>query len=92
MKNVMRSMLETQWTPDQALVWAKKCWIDQARWPSRRFRVEGGRAGNSRLLGKSAAENACALYGGIVVELIPGRRAYLLDRDGIKMEVYESAK
>jgi hypothetical protein len=37
-----RRMIETQWTRDEAVAWAREQFELKARWPARRFRVEGG--------------------------------------------------
>ncbi len=65
-------MRESMWTADEALAWARE--HEHGRWPRRRFRVEGGAMGNSRLLGKKAAQRAAREYGGHVHELIPTER------------------
>jgi len=54
------------------------------KWPNRkRWRVEGSRGGNSRMLMKDTATAACARYGGKVVEVIPS--IPLAERQAAKM-------
>jgi hypothetical protein len=54
------------------------------KWPNRkRWRVEGSRAGNSRLLMNHTAVATCARYGGKVVEVIP--MIPLAERQAAKM-------
>lgn len=63
-----RAMKEAyQWTTVEALEWARK----MKCWPSRRFRLEGSLAGNSRLVKWNLATEMQRSYGGTVVELIP---------------------
>lgn len=66
-----RQLQESTWTKEEALAWARKVRASGRSWPGWRFRVEGSRAGNSRLLGKKAAEQTQAKYGGVLVEVIP---------------------
>lgn len=67
MSREMDWLAESGWTAEQALAWAKS----KEHWPTRRWRVEGSRAGNSRLLHKKTADHTRLKYGGSVVELIP---------------------
>lgn len=69
-----RHALEAQMTQAQAIAWAHGQREKSGRWPSRRFRVEKSRGGNSRLLGATAARNTQKKYGGKVVELIPAAK------------------
>jgi hypothetical protein len=55
------------WDAKKALAWARS----KKHWPKRRWRLEGSRAGNSRLLRETQAINMKSLYGGTIVELIP---------------------
>jgi len=64
-------MLEAQWSLSEALEWAVGEHELSGRWPSRRFRVEGGAGGNTGLLAMQAAKNAHAQFGGELVEVIP---------------------
>ena len=59
------------WDADAALKWASGL----RHWPSRRFRVEGSRAGNSKLVCERDAIGMRIQYGGEVVELVPSARA-----------------
>lgn len=66
--NQSRAMEEAYaWTAADALAWAKGL----KSWPRRRWRLEGSRAGNSRLLRETQAINMQQLYGGERIELIP---------------------
>lgn len=57
------------WDGDAAMQWAS----EQRTWPTRRYRVEGSRAGNSRLVTFGTAVNLQKAYGGEIVELIEKR-------------------
>lgn len=61
---------EAQWTHREALNWAVDRFYSIG-WPRRRFRVESGTGGNSRLTTKTAAQRLQARVGGSVVEVIP---------------------
>lgn len=71
------SQLEASMSSAQALLWAAEWHVVHGRWPDRRWRVEGGRGGPSRMLTLKTAQRAVAQYGGRIVELVPSRRAYL---------------
>lgn len=64
---------QARWTAEEAMAWAWERHKAVGQWPAFRFRVEGGPAGNSRLLTKKAAERAHAAnhFKGAIVELIP---------------------
>lgn len=72
---MMRATEEAMWTREQAAEWAAK----QSKWPlMRRFRLEGSRAGNSRLVTKIHGDSLKSQYGGTLVELLdppPPRRS-----------------
>jgi len=59
-------MEESQWTTKQAVAWARGL----RHWPSRRFRVEKSRAGNSRLISARLADEMKGRYGGEIIEMI----------------------
>lgn len=69
------------WDAAAATKWAKGL----KRWPKRRFRVEGSRAGNSRLVGEETAKVIRSKHGGQVVELIPPAKSI------VRKSVYEVA-
>lgn len=64
-----RAMLESMWTAEEATAWD----AGLKRPTTRRYRLEGSRAGNSRLVSLKSAEKLKAEFGGEVVELIPPR-------------------
>lgn len=68
-----RNLLEAQIRPDEAVAWAQARYKKTGNWPSKRFRVEGSRAGSSKLLTRVEAEVTSKQYGGTVVELIPAK-------------------
>jgi hypothetical protein len=68
-----RRALETTITKEAALAEALEYLENTARWPSRRFRVEGSRVGSSYLLTKKRAESTQRQMGGLVVEVISER-------------------
>jgi hypothetical protein len=68
-----RRALETSMTREEAIAQPHKKLANTNKWPSRRFRVEGSRAGNSYLLTKKRAESMQRQMGGVVVELIHER-------------------
>ena len=72
----LQAIREAQFTEEEALEWAESYYREYQFWPRRRFRVEGGPAGNSRLLTKSAALTAKYRYGGTIVQLICEARYY----------------
>lgn len=77
MKNerAARYVVESTWTAEEALAWAREQYAAKGRWPSRRFRVDGAMGGSSRLLGPLAAARTRRTYGGWLVELIPRKAA-----------------
>lgn len=64
-----RAMQEAQWTPADALGWA----AEQAKWPTRRFRVES-QGVKSRLLTEGMANSVRNLRGGVIIVMIPKNR------------------
>jgi hypothetical protein len=67
MSRALQYVAESTWTAEEAMAWARS----KKNWPTRRFRVEGSYAGNSRLLPKKLAERTREKYGGKLVEVIP---------------------
>jgi len=64
--------LEAMWTYAQAMAWAESFWPS---WPARRWRVEGGRGGASRMLTQRKGEELQRRVGGRLVEVIPAKKA-----------------
>lgn len=64
---LLRAMAESVWTAEEAIAWAEGL----SRWTTRRYRLEGSRAGNSRLVTLWHVKALKAEYGGEIVELIP---------------------
>lgn len=84
-----RAMHEATMTKEQALEWARK----QIEWPARRFRVEGTKAGPSRLVHRDTAQKIVHQYGGKMVELIhPWKREYALRQQKIAKHVAKAKK
>lgn len=69
LKRTNADAFESSSTREQANAYLKQRYDDAGRVPGRRWRVEGGAAGNSRFLTKKAAETTLAKYGGELVEL-----------------------
>ena len=59
-----------------AIEWAEQYVRDHGVWPKRRWRVEGSRAGMSRLLTHRKAKETQAEYGGEIVKLLSSSREY----------------
>lgn len=80
-----RNMREAQWTQEQAQAWVNGTWERSRSWTTRRYRVEGARGGNSRLLTLAAAEATQGRYGGKIVELIGPWPKPPTDADGKRL-------
>ncbi len=70
------AMREAQWTKAEAVKWARGL----RHWPSRRYRVEGSRAGPSRLVSNYIAQTLVSEYGGKIVEIL-GHAGYEMARN-----------
>jgi len=69
-------MIESQWTEEEAQAWASSL----KRATSRRFRLEGSLAGNSRLVSETQVHQLKTRFGGEIVELILRREPRLSKR------------
>lgn len=69
LKRTNADAFESSSTREQANAYLKQRYDDTGRAPGRRWRVEGGAAGNSRFLTKKTAEATLKKYGGELVEL-----------------------
>ena len=67
MRRAQTDAWEAQATRDELVEWARQ----QERWPGRRFRVEGSRAGTSALTTEACASRLQTRCGGRVVTVIP---------------------
>ena len=77
-----RYAVESVLTPHEMLSIALERFRETGKWySSRRFRVEGSPAGNSRLLTLKAANKVKARFGGEVVEVIPTRQDLAVQRN-----------
>ncbi len=68
--------LEAQLDREQAVIWAENYYRKHGAWPLRRWRVEGSRVGNSRLLTEKEADRTSEQYGGQTILLIYDREIY----------------
>jgi ribosomal protein L32 len=71
------AVAESLLSDEGAIAWAAEEHKLSKRWPTRRWRVDTQHVGNSRLLGRPAAERTHRRYGGELRELIPSYAAYL---------------
>jgi hypothetical protein len=76
LKKLNQRMLESMWTPEEALKWAEEYYEEHHRWPTRRWRIETVGM-SSRLMVRKMAEATRAAYGGDMLEIIPSRKEYL---------------
>ncbi len=80
------AIMEARLDRDGAIGWAERYHAEQGRWPTRRFRVEGSRVGNSRLLRQGEASAMAERYGGELVELVPSPEEYRQYCDAVGRE------
>lgn len=71
-ENLPPDMRESLMTEEEALAYAQELFEVHQRWTTCRWRVDGTRTGgNSRLLGRAAADRTLTQYGGQLREMIP---------------------
>lgn len=65
-----KRMIESVMSPEEIETWALEWYRERGRWPTRRFRVEGTRCGNSCLLTLPKAHSTRSRFGGTVKERV----------------------
>ena len=82
--------LQASLSHQELLDWAVQRYRDTRHWPVLRYRVEGSRVGNSRLLSQYKARATAHIYGGEVAEVLPTLSAYKFGLDPDKRKELES--